>query len=470
MKLILRYSLAGIIALLLHACKVSKDLPVPKDSVPLAYRDSPGSDTNSIADQTWKSFFADASLQKLVDSALLKNYNMQLALKNIESARQSLKQARLGWLPQLNLNVGASSTIPSKNSLNGSLTEQFLGTNHIEDFTANVGLSWEIDIWGKIRSQKKVALSSYLQSAEVRKAMQTAIVSAVASGFYNLLLLDEQLRIAQKNLALNDSTLLVIRYQQTAGQVTMLAVQQAEAQQLSAAQLVSVLEQNIRLQENALSILTGRFPGSIERANGLRAIALNESLSTGVPSHLLSRRPDVKAQELALSIQNARVGIAKAGFYPTLQITAAGGLNAYKATNWFSVPASLFGNLAGGLTQPLFQHRRIKTQYELAKLDREKAVIQFRQTVLVAVGEVSDALVKVEKLDEQQSIATRRVNTLQKATQNALLLFKSGMANYLEVISTQSSVLQSELDQAALKYGQLNARIDLYRALGGGWK
>lgn len=456
--------------MLLHACKVSKDLPFPKDSVPLAYRDSSGKDTGSIADQTWKSFFADASLQKLVDSALLKNYNMQLALKNMESARQSLKQAKLGWLPQLNLNVGASSTIPSKNSLNGSLTEQFLGTNHIEDFTANVGLSWEIDIWRKIRNQKKVALSSYLQSAEARKAMQTAIVSAVASGFYNLLLSDEQLRIAQKNLALNDSTLLVIRYQQTAGQVTMLAVQQAEAQQLSATQLVSVLEQNIRLQENALSILTGRFPGSIERANGLRAISLNESLSTGVPSHLLSRRPDVKAQELALSIQNARVGIAKAGFYPTLQITASGGLNAYKATNWFSVPASLFGNLAGGLTQPLFQHRRIKTQYELAKLDREKAVIQFRQTVLVAVGEVSDALVKVEKLDEQQSIATRRVNTLQQATQNAVLLFKSGMANYLEVISTQSSVLQSELDQAALKYGQLNARIDLYRALGGGWK
>jgi multidrug efflux system outer membrane protein len=470
MKYILIYILAGMLAFLLNACKVSKDLPVPKDSVPLAYGDSLSRDTVSIADQTWKTFFTDASLQKLVDSALLKNYNMQLAIKNMESARQSLKQAKLGWLPQLNLNVGASSTIPSKNSLNGSLTEQFLGTNHIEDFTANVGLSWEIDIWGKIRNQKKVALSAYLQTAEARKAVQTALVSAVASGFYNVLLLDEQLSIAQKNLALNDSTLRVIRFQQTAGQVTMLAVQQAEAQQLSAAQLVSLLEQNIRLQENALSILTGRFPGNIERVNGLRAITLNESLSTGVPSHLLSRRPDVKAQELALSIQNARVGIAKAGFYPALQITATGGLNAYKATNWFSIPASLFGNLAGGITQPLFQHRRIKTQYEVAKLDREKAVIQFRQTVLIAVGEVSDALVKVEKLDEQQSIATKRVNTLQQATQNAVLLFKSGMANYLEVITTQSSVLQSELDQAALKYGQLNARIDLYRALGGGWK
>ena len=470
MKRILRYSLTIIIGFALYSCKVSKDLPVPKDSVPVAYGDSASRDTSSIADQAWKTFFADASLQKLVDSALLKNYDLQLALKNMESARQSLRQAKTGWLPQLNLNIGASSTIPSKNSLNGSLTEQFLGTNHIEDFTANLGLSWEIDIWGKIRNQKKAALSAYLQTAEARKAMQTAIVSAVARGFYNLLLLDEQLGIARKNLTLNDSTLRVIRFQQAAGQVTMLAVQQAEAQQLSAAQLVSLLEQNTRLQENALSILSGRFPGRIERANGLRAIALNESLSTGVPSHLLSRRPDVKAQELALRIQNARVGIAKAGFYPTLQITASGGLNAYKATNWFSVPASLFGNLAGGLTQPLFQHRRIKTQYELAKIDREKTVIQFRQTVLTAVGEVSDALVKVEKLNEQQGIAAKRVKTLQEATTNAVLLFKSGMATYLEVITTQSSVLQSELDQAALKYGQLNAQIDLYRALGGGWK
>lgn len=464
------YLLTGILLLWLSACKVSKDLPIPKDSVPSAYVGAPAGDTGNVADLPWKTFFTDASLQSLVDSALQKNYDMQLAIKTMEAASQSLKQAKMGWLPQLNLNVGASSNIPSKNSLNGSLTEQFLGTNHIEDYTANLGLSWELDIWGKIRNQKKVAKSAYLQTAEARKAVQTAIVSGVASGFYNLLLLDEQLRIAQKNLALNDSTLRIVRFQQTAGQVTLLAVQQTEAQQLAATQLVSQLEQNIRLQENALSILAGRFPGKIERAQGLSTISLTESLSAGIPSHILSRRPDVKAQELALSIQNARVGIAKAGFYPALQITASGGLNSYKATNWFTIPASLFGTVAGGLTQPLFQHRRIKTQYKLAKIDREKAVIQFRQTVLTAVGEVSDALVKIEKLDEQQGIAAKRVNLLQQATQNAVLLFKSGMANYLEVINTQGSVLQSELDQAALKYGQLRARIDLYRSLGGGWK
>lgn len=464
------YSLTAILFSLLTACKVSRDLPLPKDSLPAAYNGATPRDTNSLGRISLKAFFTDASLQRLLDSALLKNYDLQIAIKNIESVSQSLKQAKLGWLPQVNVNAGAATNIPSKNSLNGSLTSQFLGTSHIEDFTANVGLAWELDIWGKIRNQKKIALAAYLQTSEARKAIQTVIVSAVASGFYNLLLLDQQLTVAQKNLALNDSTLRIIRFQQSAGQVTSLAVQQTEVQQLSAAQLVSQLQQNIRLRENALSLLAGRFPGTVERVSGLSAIEIKDSLSSGVPSQLLSRRPDVKSQELALTIQNARVGIAKAAFYPTLQITASGGLNAYKATNWFLVPASLFGNVAGGLTQPLFQHRRIKTNYKVALIDREKAVLQFRQTLLTAVGEVSDALVKVEKLDEQQRIATQRVLISQQATQNAVLLFKSGMANYLEVISAQSSVLQSELDLAALKYGQLSARIDLYRALGGGWE
>jgi outer membrane protein TolC len=153
-----------------------------------------------------------------------------------------------------------------------------------------------------------------------------------------------------------------------------------------------------------------------------------------------------------------------------LTITAAGGINAFKASNWFNIPASLFATAAGGITQPLFQHKQLKTQYELSKLEREKSVIQFRQSVLNAVGEVSDALVKVEKIKEQQLIASNRVNTLQEATGNANLLFKNGLANYLEVITAQANVLQAELELAVLKKEQLNAVVELYRSLGGGWK
>jgi outer membrane protein TolC len=178
----------------------------------------------------------------------------------------------------------------------------------------------------------------------------------------------------------------------------------------------------------------------------------------------------VKASEYELASANARVGITKASMYPALNITAAGGLNSFKSDNWFNMPASLFGMVAGSVTQPLLQRKQLRTQYEIAKVEREKAVIAFRQSVLNAVGEVSDALVKVEKLKQEQEFAADRVANLQKATTNADMLFKSGMANYLEVITAQSNVLQSELDLAALKRDQLNAVAQLYRSLGGGWR
>jgi multidrug efflux system outer membrane protein len=185
---------------------------------------------------------------------------------------------------------------------------------------------------------------------------------------------------------------------------------------------------------------------------------------------LLAAGPDVKTAELALNIANAQVGIAKANMYPSLTITATGGVNSFRASNWFNIPASLFGTVAGGITQPLFNQKRLKTQYEVAKVDREKTVLQFRQSVLNAVGEVSDALVTIQKLKEQQLVAANRVTTLQQATGNANLLFRNGMATYLEVITAQGNVLQSELELASIKRAQLSAVSDLYRSLGGGWR
>jgi NodT family efflux transporter outer membrane factor (OMF) lipoprotein len=292
----------------------------------------------------------------------------------------------------------------------------------------------------------------------------------VAQSYYNLLMLDAQLAVAKKNLALNENTVRIVKMQFDAGQVSSLAVQQTEAQRLRAAQIVPMLEKEIIIQENGLSILTGALPAEIVRNSTLDLTPLLTELSTGVPSSILSQRPDVKASEYELASANARVGITKASMYPALNITAAGGLNSFKSDNWFNMPASLFGMVAGSITQPLLQRKQLRTQYEIAKVEREKAVIAFRQSVLNAVGEVSDALVKVEKLKQEQEFAADRVANLQKATTNADMLFKSGMANYLEVITAQSNVLQSELDLAALKRDQLNAVAQLYRSLGGGWR
>jgi len=457
---------------ILSACNVSKNVETPKPALPESFGNvAATTDTSNIADIPWKSFFTDATLQRLIDSAIVKNYDMQIAIKNIEASELLVKQVKWNNVPQVDLGVTANTTRPSDNSVNGlSLAQAGIKTKHIEDYSANVSLSWEADIWGKIRNQSKSALAAYLQTAEAKKVIQTDIVANVSQGYYNLLMLDDQLAIAKRNVALNDSTLRIIKLQFDAGQVTSLAVQQAEAQRGAAAELVPQFERDITLQENALQVLAGSLPGKVDRSTKLNDISFADNLSAGVPSAILSRRPDVRSQELALTIANANVGINKAQMYPALRITAEGGINSFKASNWFNIPASLFGVVGGSLVQPLLDHKELKTKYEVAKVDREKTVILFRQSVLVAVGEVSDAMVKIEKLKAQQTIAADRLKTLQHAISNSNLLFQNGMANYLEVITAQSNVLQSELELASIKRSELSAVSELYKALGGGWK
>jgi NodT family efflux transporter outer membrane factor (OMF) lipoprotein len=355
--------------------------------------------------------------------------------------------------------------------LNGISLSNFLGTNHIEDFTLSSSISWEIDIWGKIRRQKQAALADYLQSFEAGRAIQTQLVAQVANAYYNLLMMDAQLAIAKRNVLLSDSIVQMIQLQKTAGEVTELAVQQAKAQQQNAALLVPQFEQAITLQENGLRLLLGDWPGGVSRTVELNNVVVTDTiLATGVPIDLLSHRPDVRASEKALVAANARVGVAQGNMYPALNLTATGGLNAYEASNWFSMPASLFSTVAGSLTQPIFQRRALRTQLEVAKAEREQRVIEFRQSVTGAVHEVTNALVKLDKLKTQQDVATARAETLQQAVQNARLLFRSGMANYLEVITAQTNALQAELTRADVTRQQLSARVELYQSLGGGWK
>ena len=219
-----------LLALIWSGCSVSKDTALP-NIAPGLFRNSLPKDSSSVGGMPLKSFINDLTVQNLIDTALVKNYDMQIALKNIDAAEVLFKQSKLGYLPELKLQVAASSSRPSDNSLNGLSLNQFTGSTHIEDYNANLGVVWEADIWGKIRNQKAGALASFLQTEEARKAVQTRLVANVAQGYYNLLMLDAQLEIAKKNLKLNDSTLRIINLQFDAGQVTSLAIQQAQAQQ-----------------------------------------------------------------------------------------------------------------------------------------------------------------------------------------------------------------------------------------------
>jgi len=290
----------------------------------------------------------------------------------------------------------------------------------------------------------------------------------VAKSYFNLIMLDEQLRIAKHNISLNNSSLQSIEALYIVGQVTDFAVQQVQALQLQALAMVPTIEQEIRLQENALHLLSGQLPGTQQERSKLMDINFTSEFSTGLPSTMLRHRPDIRHDELELTIANAKVGIQKAQLYPSLRITATSGVNALKASDWFNIPSALFGMVAGSVVQPLFQHKQLKTQYELAKQDREKSVIRFRQTVLNAFTEVTDALTKIDKLEQQEQLSVQRVSTLQQASAKSNALFLGGMVNYLEVLTAQKSTLESELDLAFIRCQRLYAITDLYRSLGGG--
>lgn len=459
-----------LIVVVLAACRVGRNYERPALVLPEQFNGSATAPSDSsIAGVEWKQFFKDATLIALIDSTLKGNYDLKLALKRIESAQEYVKQAKVGWLPTLNVQATASTSYPSKNSLNGISLSSFLGTDHIEDYTLAANLSWEIDVWGKIKRQKEAALAGYLQSYEGARAVQTELVANVANSYYNLLMLDEQLQIAKHNVALSDSIVQMMRLQKTAGDVTELAVQQAVAQQQTAALLVPQMEQGIAIQENALKILAGQLPSTLARNASLEDIRMWDNLSAGVPAELISKRPDVRSAEMELVAANAQVGVAQASMYPALTLTGTGGLNSYKAAKWFDIN-SLTGSLAGGITQPIFNRRQLKTQLEVARIQRDEAELRFRQQALNAIGEVSNALVALDKLQAQRQVATNQVQTLETAIGQARLLFRSGLANYLEVITAQSNVLQAQLTRADVVRQQLSASVDLYRSLGGGWK
>jgi outer membrane protein TolC len=272
-----------VLVAFVSSCRLSKEYARPELELPTQFNTVSYADTSSIADIRWQNFFTDMALQKLIDRGISYNHDLLMATKRVEMAQQRLAQSKWLQLPEANLQFTAQYNRPSNNSLNGISIKNFLGTTHVENYTALASLSWEADIWGRIRGQKETVLASFLQTAEARKAVQTRIVADIAQGYFNLLMLDAQLGTAQKNLALSDSFLLATRLLKDAGMVNLLAVQQAESQKQSTALLIPQLEENIALQENALQVLTGQLPGAISRSSFLNDFVIPANLSTGLP-------------------------------------------------------------------------------------------------------------------------------------------------------------------------------------------
>ncbi len=451
----------------LQSCFVAKDYQRPNDIVNEQYfrTDNIQQDSLSIANLSWKDVFTDQTLSQYIDQALENNLDVRIALQNIEVANAYLKQGKAAYFPTLNANASYSYSTPSLNSMSGqAMTER----DYFDQYDLSASLSWEADIWGKIRSSKRAASATYLQTIAAHQAIKSNLVAGLASTYYQLLAMDEQKRLVLETIANREQSLETIIALKDAGSVTEVAVKQTEAQLISAKSMLLDIENNIKLLENTFSILLGETPQNIERSS-LSEQEINVDLNIGVPIQLLSNRPDVMAAEYALINSFELTNAARSSFYPSLRLTANGGLQSLNFDDFFNTN-SLFASIVGSLTQPIFNGRQIRTQYEVSKAQQEAALLNYKQSILLASKDVSDALYTYTTNEQKAILKQLEYEAYQEATLYSEELLNYGMANYLEVLTARENALNAQLNVINSNFGKLNAIVQLYKAVGGGWR
>lgn len=450
--------------LLLQSCFVAKDYTRPELGTEQLYRtDQLPQDSISMADISWRELFNDPQLEAYIAQGLENNLDIRIALENITAAEAYLKQGKAGYLPSLDLSASATRTKNSENSQFGSFFSEAL-----TQYDLSGTLSWEADIWGKIRSNKRAFGASYLQSVAAHQAVKTNLVAALANTYYQLLALDKQREIAQQTFEARKRALETTQALKDAGQLTQVAVKQTEAQVHSTEIILIDLENNIKLLENSFSILLGQASGEVPRGK-LDGQRLDTDLKTGVAFMLLTNRPDVMQAEFGLINAFELTNVARSSLYPSLRLSASGGFQSLLFEDWIS-SSSLFSNLMASLTQPVLNGRRLRTQVEVARAQQEQALLSYKKTLLIAGREVSDALSNYQAETDKLRARSKEMEAYSTAEEYSEELLNNGLANYLEVLTARQNALNSELGLVDSQYGQLSAMVDLYRALGGGWK
>ena len=454
-----------VMATTLQSCFVAKDYVRPEfqETENLYRTDNLPQDSLSMADVSWKNMFTDAYLKQYIEEGLQNNLDIRVALQQMAAAEAYMKQGKAGYFPSLNGNASVTHQELSKNSQFGSF---FNGSIDQYELTGN--LSWEADIWGKIRSTKRAGEASYLQSVAAHQAVKTQLVSAIATAYYQLLSLDAQLEVTNQTIANRESSVETIIALKDAGQVTQVAVDQNVAQYNSAKALKVDLEAAIFKTENVLNLLLGKPASTIARSS-LSSQQLDAEMKLGVPTTLLSNRPDVMAAEYGLINAFEMTNVARSNFYPSLTISATGGLQSLELDKLLDAN-SLFATIVGGLTQPIFNQRKIKTQKEVADAQQEQALLNFKKTLLTAGNEVSNALRDYNAETEKFEYRQNEVQALRRAENNSEELLQNGYANYLDLLTARQSALSAELNVIDNKLNQLLSVVNLYEALGGGWR
>jgi NodT family efflux transporter outer membrane factor (OMF) lipoprotein len=423
------------------------------------------SDSTNLANVSWKEIFTDPILQGHINKALENNLDIRIALQNIYSAEAYLKQTKAAYQPTLSVGPNYTFQTQSINTQFGQIIGERRYVNQF-DITANIG--WEVDLWGKLKSQERAQLATYLGTVEAHKAVKSDLVASVASSYYQLLTYDAQKRIITETIRLREKNLETTKALKTAGTLTEVAVQQSEALVYNAQSLLIDVETQIQMLENTLSLLMGEPSHSIERST-LEGQNLPIDLKLGYPAQLLANRPDVRRAEYNLINTFELTNSAKAQFYPTLRLTGSGGVQSVDIDHLFSVN-SLFANVVAGLAQPILNRRTIRTNYEVSLANQETAYLNFRKAILNAGKEVSDAIRVYSVQDSYIELKQKELDSYKKSVNYSQELVNYGMANYLEVLNASVNSLNAELNIANAEYNKMRAGVELYQALGGGWK
>lgn len=451
--------------LMLAGCTVGPKYKRPPVTVPDAYRglapDASPQTVVSLGDEKWWSVYQDAQLQALIREALAQNYDVRIAAARVLQAQAVLGITRADQYPTIS---GGAST--SNNRIPATaVTREFESS----PFQVNLSLFWELDFWGKFRRATEAARATVLATEWGQKAVVSSLVSNVASAYFQLLELDSEINISRQTLDSRKESLRLVEVRAKGGTTSLLDVRQSEQLVYTAAAIIPDLERRIEQQENLISILLGKNPGPVIRGKPLVENALLPVVPAGLASSLLARRPDIQSSEQQLVAGNARIGVAKAAYFPQITLTATGGYQSSALTNLFTGPAG-FWSFGGELLQPIFTAGKIRSNVRLTEAQQQETVFTYQQSIQQAFREVSDSLIAYRKNQESRAQQELLTNSAQDATRLSTMRYKGGVTSYLEVLDSDTRYFDAQLGLAQAQLNERLALVQLYNALGGGWQ
>lgn len=469
-------NLIGTIAIVLSlsSCLPALKVREARTTPPSAYGAS--TDTTDIAAIPWQQFHVDPYLRTLIDSALANNQELNIVLQEVAMAKNEVRARKGEYLPFVDITAAAGTEKVGEFTRNGAVEHNLpIHENKdfpepLPDFMIGAHASWELDIWKKLRNAKKAATMRYLGTVEGRNFMVTHLVAEIASSYYELMALDNQLEILRSNIAIQQDALQIVKLEKQAAKVTELAVRRFEAEVLKNRSNQFDIQQRIVETENRINYLVGRYPQPVSRSSALFSSLKPDSIYAGVPSQLLAMRPDIRQAELELTAAKLDVRAAKANFYPSVRLTAGIGLNAFDASLLTETPASLLYNVAGDLVAPLVNRNAIKAAYANANARQLQAVYDYERTVLSAYVEVVNQLANIDNLRNSYDLRKQQVDALSSSINLSTNLFRSARADYMEVLLTQRDALEARFELVETQKQRMSAMVNAYKALGGGWR